>query len=137
MDQGSNFLFGLLLLVAGATALGFVVLLVFRVVRPSNPGGAKDLIYECGEPTIGPGRIQFDLRFYVLALVFVLFDVEIALLYPWAVVLKDLQIAGLLEMFFFFGLLVVGYIYLLRNGYLDWVRSVGKQTTDQQHSETG
>ena len=67
--------------------------------------------------------MQFDLRFYVVALVFLIFDIEIALFYPWAVVYKDAGITGLWDMLFFFAVLVVGYLYLWRFGYLDWVRS--------------
>lgn len=64
----------------------FVTLLVGRFVRPSNPNAEKDAIYECGEPTIGSSFVQFDLRFYVVALLFIIFDVEVAFFFPWATI---------------------------------------------------
>src|SRR5262249_35565236 len=69
-----------------AVGVGFILvhLLVGKLIRPRKPGGEKDTIYECGEPTIGSAWIQFDLRFYVVALLFVIFDVEVAFFFPWA-----------------------------------------------------
>ncbi len=108
-----------------AVGTGFVMfnLLLGRVIRPRLPNAVKGEIYECGEPAIGPGWVQFDLRFYVVALLFVIFDVEIALLYPWARVFGEYARAAFWDLLFFFGLLVVGYAFLWRFGYLDWVRS--------------
>ena len=105
--------------------------------RPSIPSPEKAAVYECGEPTIGTSWVQFDLRFYIVALVYLIFDVEVALFYPWAVayggagelanslgmtVFQIRQVA-LVDMLFFFGVLLVGFAYLWRFGYLDWVRS--------------
>ncbi len=115
----------------------FVNLAVGALLRPKAPNPEKSAVYECGEPTIGSSWVQFDLRFYIVALVFLVFDVEVALFYPWAVVYGDaaavgkavgmsaLQIrqTGLVDMLFFFGVLLVGFAYLWRFGYLDWVRS--------------
>ena len=106
-------------------------------VRPKVPNPEKSAIYECGEPSIGSSWVQFDLRFYIVALVYLIFDVEVALFYPWAVVYGKAQELGaqigvdpyvirqvaLVDMLFFFGVLVVGFAYLWRFGYLDWVRS--------------
>src|SRR5436305_11428414 len=74
------------LLVFLAVGAGFILvhLLAGKIVRPSKPGAEKQTIYECGEPTIGSAWIQFDLRFYVVALLFVIFDVEVAFFFPWA-----------------------------------------------------
>ncbi len=120
---------------------GFVFVfgsLVFgHFVRPHVPNAEKAACYECGEPSIGSSWVQFDLRFYIVALVFLIFDVEVALFYPWAVafgkaaaIAKDLgmdpfdiRLVGLVDMLFFFGVLMVGFAYLWRFGYLDWVRS--------------
>lgn len=102
-------------------------LLVGGLVRRRISHKVKGEAYECGEPAIGPSWVQFDLRFYVVALVFIIFDVEIALFYPWAVVYKSAGVAGLLDMLFFFGVLVVGFLYLWRFGYLEWVRSTSGQ----------
>lgn len=124
MPEETRFVIGGLLFVAAGVALGLGALLFGKLLRPHRPGGLKSEIYECGEPTVGPAWVQFDLRFYVVALLFVLFDVEIAMLYPWAVVFSDLRAAAYFwEMLFFFGLLVIGYLYLLKFDYLDWVRS--------------
>lgn len=112
----------MLFLVAGILmVLGALVAGMF--VRPKIDHPEKGEPYECGEPAIGSSWVQFDLRFYVVALVFVIFDVEIALLYPWAVVYKSAGLAGLWDMLFFFGVLVVGFVYLWKSGYLEWVRS--------------
>ena len=117
----------------------FANLAVGAFARPKLPNPDKLAVYECGEPAIGSGWVQFDLRFYIVALVFLVFDVEVALLYPWAVVYGDaarlaaalghgltataVRAAALVDMLFFFGVLLVGFAYLWRFGYLDWVRS--------------
>lgn len=77
-----------LLLIFIGTGVGFLAvnLMVGKLVRPNRPSAEKDTIYECGEPTIGSSWIQFDLRFYVVALLFVIFDVEMAFFFPWATV---------------------------------------------------
>jgi NADH-quinone oxidoreductase subunit A len=101
------------------------------------PNPEKSAIYECGEPSIGTSWVQFDLRFYIVALVYLIFDVEVALFYPWAVIYGAAAAMGadlgmtafqvrqvaIVDMLFFFGVLLVGFAYLWRFGYLDWVRS--------------
>jgi NADH-quinone oxidoreductase subunit A len=118
-------------------AFVMVNLAVGSLFRPKAPNPEKSAVYECGEPTIGSSWVQFDLRFYIVALVFLVFDVEIALFYPWAVAYGDAAAIGkrlgmslfavretaLVDMLFFFGVLLVGFAYLWRFGYLDWVRS--------------
>lgn len=122
-----------------AFGAGFVLLnlLMGSLARPRNPNAEKSANYECGEPSLGSSWIQFDLRFYIVALVFLVFDVEVALFYPWAVAWGDAAALGqsigmsvyeirsvaLVDMLFFFGILLVGFAYLWRFGYLDWVRS--------------
>ncbi len=122
-----------------AFGAGFVMLnlAVGQLVRPKAPNAEKAAIYECGEPSIGTSWVQFDLRFYIIALVYLVFDVEVALFYPWAVAYGKAEDLGqaigidpfvirqvaLVDMLFFFGVLVVGFAYLWRFGYLDWVRS--------------
>ena len=129
MADSAYFVVGILIFLFAGISIGVGTLFLGRLIRPYNPDGLKSEIYECGEPSIGPAWVQFDLRFYVVALLFVVFDVEIAMLYPWAVVYNDLILQGIgpaafFEMIFFFGLLVIGYLYLWRFGYLDWVRSL-------------
>src|SRR5216683_1756548 len=88
----------LLLFVAVGAAFAFVHLMLGKLIRPAKPNPEKGTIYECGEPTIGSAWIQFDLRFYVVALLFVIFDVEVAFFFPWAVVFgKANQLANLEE----------------------------------------
>src|SRR3954463_2827900 len=107
------------------------------LARPHVPNPEKAAVYECGEPTIGNSWVQFDLRFYIVALVYLIFDVEVALFYPWAVAYGaagrlgqaigmsafEIRQVALVDMLFFFGVLLVGFAYLWRFGYLDWVRS--------------
>src|SRR5881398_1689079 len=115
----------------------FANLILGYFARPQIPNAEKLTVYECGEPTIGNSWVQFDLRFYIVALVYLIFDVEVALFYPWAVAYGNAaklgeslgmtvsQIRGvaIVDMLFFFGVLLVGFAYLWRFGYLDWVRS--------------
>jgi NADH-quinone oxidoreductase subunit A len=137
-EGGTDLLQGLALFALVALLLGFGALLFGKLLRPHVRNADKDAAYECGEVPVGPGWVQFDLRFYVVALVFLVFDVEIALFYPWAVVfgggtgpvatweaLRPMRWAALWDMLFFFGVVVVGFVYLWRFGYLDWVRMMG------------
>jgi len=105
--------------------LGFVLvnLLVGSIVRPKLPNAEKDAIYECGEPTIGSSWVQFDLRFYIVALFYLVFDVEVALIYPWAVVFRQMPTQAIVLGAPFLALIVVGYAYEWYSGSLDWVRS--------------
>lgn len=105
--------------------LGFVFLnlLVGKLVRPSLPNHEKAAIYECGEPTIGENWVQFDLRFYIVALFYLIFDVELALIYPWAVVYREFPTEALVVGAPFLGVIIVGYAYEWYSGSLDWVRS--------------
>lgn len=98
-------------------------LIASALLRPSNPHPEKDAIYECGEPTIGTSWVQFDLRFYIVALFYLVFDVEVVLIYPWAVIFRDFPLEALALGLPFIGILVVGYVYEWHTGSLDWVRS--------------
>ncbi len=117
---------GLLIFATAGGLIVFGALVLGLLLRRQRPNPDKGATYECGEETIGPSWVQFDLRFYVVALVFIIFDVEIALFYPWAVIYKSAGVAALWDMLFFFGVLVVGFVYLWRYGYLDWVRAVSR-----------
>jgi len=81
----------------------------------------KSTTYECGEPTFGSAFVRFDIRFYVLALVFVIFDVEVLFLFPWAVVLKDMGMLALVEAAVFIVVLGVGLAYVWKKGDIDWI----------------
>lgn len=82
---------------------------------------AKDSVYECGMETIGDTNVQFNLNYYLFAMLFVIFDVEAALLYPWAVAFDSLGVAGLVAVLSFLTILFLGFIYALRKGALKWV----------------
>lgn len=126
-NSGIELVQGMTIFVIAGAAMAAGALLFGKLLRPSLPNAEKSVAYECGEPAIGTSWVQFDLRFYVVALVFLVFDVEIALFYPWAVVYGSgdhpVKVAALYDMLFFFGVLVVGFLYLWRFGYLDWVRA--------------
>ncbi|MCG8407311.1 MAG: NADH-quinone oxidoreductase subunit A [Phycisphaerales bacterium] len=123
MPEGQDLVIGLLIFTLAAIAMALVALVFGKLLRTTLPHPAKDAPYECGEPAIGSSWVQFDLRFYVVALVFLIFDIEIALFYPWAVVYREAGVGALWDMLFFFAVLVVGFLYLWRFGYLDWVRA--------------
>ena len=128
---------GIVMFVIGGTAFVLVSLTVGKIFRPRRPGQLKGEVYECGEPTVGQGQVQFDLRFYVVAMLFVIFDVEIALLYPWARVFRQFPAAAFWDLAFFVGLLLVGYAFAWRFGYLDWTRPrpTGQADDDAQTPE--
>src|ERR1700752_3778062 len=96
-------------------------LLTNKLLRPKNPNPLKLSAYECGEDPIGSAWVKFNVRYYVVALIFILFDVEILFLFPWAMVLKPMGWFALVEMFTFIGILLVGYIYVWAHVDLDWV----------------
>jgi len=113
--------FGLaLLMVGGLLALG-------SLLRPHNPEASKLTTYECGEPPTGTAWMNFNIRFYLVALVFVIFDVEIAFIYPVAVVFKDwvnngLGLFALAEIAVFIGILLVGLVYVWAKGDFEWLK---------------
>ena len=110
-----------------AAAVVFVMsaLIVGRLVRPNLPNRDKLAIYECGEPAVGDSWVQFDLRFYIVALFYLVFDVEVALIYPWAVVYRQLpdMLPALIVGAPFLAVVIIGYVYEWYAGSLDWVRS--------------
>ena len=101
-------------------------LVTSKILRPNNPNTFKLASYECGEDAIGGPEggawIKFNIRYYVVALIFILFDVEIVFLFPWALVLKQMGWLALGEMFTFLGILLVGYMYVWAMGDLEWAR---------------
>jgi len=106
-------------------AIAFLVvnLLVWKVIRPSRFSEEKLTTYECGENPVGSAWIQFNIRFYVFALIFIIFDVEAVFLLPWAVVFRELGVLAWLEGLVFIGILVVALAYVWRKGDLEWVRA--------------
>lgn len=105
-----------------AAAFPAVTLLIFKLIRPdSRPVGAKLKPYECGVPPEGDARGRYSVRFYIVAILFVIFDVETIFLFPWAVKFAELGLYGLLAMFVFLGILLIGYIWLYKKKALEWV----------------
>lgn len=104
-------------------AFVLVNLLIGAVVRPNTPDPEKKSIYECGEPSVGSSWVQFDIRFYVVALFYLIFDVEVALIWPIAVVYRQEAGPAFIIASIFVGLIIVGYIYEWYSGSLDWIRS--------------
>ena len=103
-----------------AAAFGLVTILLGIVLRPSRPYRAKLLPYESGSPLFHDARVQFPMRYYIIAMLFVIFDIEIVFMFPWAVVFKKLGLLGLIEMGIFIAILVVGFWYAWKKGALDW-----------------
>jgi NADH-quinone oxidoreductase subunit A len=93
-----------------------------KLLRPSKDEQFKSIPYECGEQPVGSPWVKFNIRFYVVALIFVIFDVEVILLYPWAVAYKSLGLFAFVEMAIFLSLLFLGLAYVWKRGDLDWVK---------------
>ncbi|HXB56357.1 MAG TPA: NADH-quinone oxidoreductase subunit A [Vicinamibacteria bacterium] len=98
-------------------------LVLWWAIRPSRFSEEKLTTYECGENPSGPAWIQFNIRFYVFALIFIIFDVEAVFLLPWAVVFRELGLLAYVEGLVFIGILVVALAYVWRKGDLEWVRA--------------
>ena len=111
---------GILIMIGLGTAFATVMILLSSFLGPHNPTPEKLAPYECGMPPVGDARERQSVKFYLVAMIFLLFDIEVAFLYPWAMALRDLQWAGYLQVLLFMALLLAGYIYVWRKGVLDW-----------------
>ena len=109
-------------LILSAVALGFALftLGVSQLLGRPRPNAAKNSVYECGVPPIGTARERFPIKFYLVCMLFILFDVDAAFLYPWALIFKSLGLFGLIEMVVFMVLLGGGFAYAWKVGALDW-----------------
>ncbi len=103
-------------------AIGFVLstMVATHLLGPSRKSKAKLETFECGIEPQGNSRMPFSIKYFLIAILFVLFDVEVIFMYPWAVNFKELGMQGLLEMFLFLAILVVGLVYIIRKGALKW-----------------
>lgn len=103
-------------------AVGFAIalLLVAWSIAPQKYSRVKLEPYECGIETVGDARDRYSVRYYLVAMLFVIFDIETVFLFPWAVILDQLALFGLIEMFVFLGILIAGYAYAWRKGALEW-----------------
>src|SRR5205809_4171401 len=97
-----------------------VTLFVARLIRPSSGGEGKLAPYECGVDPDSDARQRYAIRYYVVAILFVIFDVETVFLFPWAIIYSQLRLFGLVEMLVFLGILIVGYVWIIKKGALDW-----------------
>jgi NADH-quinone oxidoreductase subunit A len=111
-----------LIFAAIAVIFPLVTLWIAKLVRPTPPQSAeKVMAYECGITPMSDSRGRYTVRFYVVAILFVIFDVETIFLFPWAVQYRVLGLYGLVEMLVFLGILIIGYIWLWKVGALDWI----------------
>lgn len=120
MDQLFTQYLPLILFIAVAFAIAFVLLAVPFFVAPRNPDPEKVAAYECGFPPFDDARMKFDVRYYLVAILFIIFDLEIAFLFPWAVAFGDIGVFGFWSMMIFLAVLTVGFIYEWNKGALEW-----------------
>jgi NADH-quinone oxidoreductase subunit A len=113
----------ILIMLALGAGFGLGAVLLSRVLGPRRPTPEKLAPYECGVPPVGDARERQSVKFYLVAMIFLLFDIEVAFLYPWAMALRDLRWVGFVQVVVFFGILLAGYVYVWRKGVLDWGQS--------------
>jgi len=109
-----------LLFLIVSTGIGIALLVVGAVLGPTRPGADKLSPYECGFEAFEDARMKFDVRYYLVAILFIVFDLEIAFVFPWAVIFRSLGVFGLVEMGIFLGLLILGFAYVWKKGALEW-----------------
>jgi len=112
--------FSILILIALGAGFGTFSVLISRVLGPRKPTPEKLAAYECGMPPVGDARERQPVKFYLVAMIFLLFDIEVAFLYPWAMALRDLGWVGFVQILLFLAILLGGYVYVWRKGVLDW-----------------
>ena len=110
----------ILIFIGLAAVLGGVLILVPLAIAPSKPDPEKLSTYECGFPAFGDARMKFDVRFYLVAILFIIFALEVAFLFPWAVAFKQLGVFGFWSMMAFLAVLTIGFIYEWKKGALEW-----------------
>ena len=109
-----------LLFILVGLAIGVAPQAIGYFLGPQRPNEAKNSPYECGFEAFEDARMKFDVRYYLVAILFILFDLEIAFLFPWAVALKEVGMAGFVAVVIFLAILVVGFVYEWKKGALDW-----------------
>ena len=115
----ANYLPILLFIIVGLL-VGVVPMLMGWMLGPSRPNSKKNSPYECGFEAFEDSRMKFDVRYYLVAILFIIFDLEIAFLFPWAVVLQEIGMFGFLSMMLFLGILIIGFIYEWNRGAMEW-----------------
>jgi NADH-quinone oxidoreductase subunit A len=112
--------FPVLLFIVFATLVGFALMSAGRLIGPNRPDAEKLSPYECGFPAFGDSRMKFDVRYYLVAILFIMFDLEIAFLFPWAIASGSVGMVGFWTVLVFLAVLTVGFIYEWKKGALDW-----------------
>ena len=115
-----NNYFPIFLFIIVSIAIGALPIIASRILNRGEKNKAKNSAYECGFENFSDARMQFDIRFYLVAILFIIFDLEIAFLFPWAVALEELGTSGLVAMSTFLLILVIGFIYEWKKGALNW-----------------
>ena len=110
----------ILIMIALGAGFALISVVLSNFVGPKKPTPEKEAPYECGMPPVGDARERQSVKFYLVAMIFLLFDIEVAFLYPWAMALRDLGWPGFVQVFLFMLLLLAGYVYVWRKGVLDW-----------------
>ena len=110
----------ILLFLGIATALGLGLMIAPFVLAPAKPDPEKLSAYECGFPAFDDARMKFDVRFYLVSILFIIFDLEVAFLFPWAISLGSIGVYGFWSMVVFLGVLTIGFIYEWKKGALEW-----------------
>ena len=124
----------ILLMIALGAGFALVSVLLSNVLGPRKPTPEKLAPYECGMPAVGDARERQSVKFYLVAMIFLLFDIEVAFLYPWAMALRDLGWNGFVQVVLFMALLLFGYIYVWRKGALDWGNEpIDRSPADQRY----
>ena len=112
--------FPVLLFMVVSAGIGIALIAIGNLLGPRKPSAEKDSPYECGFEAFEDARMKFDVRYYLIAILFIIFDLEIAFVLPWATVFSKLGLYGLMEMAMFLGLLVLGFVYVWKKGALEW-----------------
>ena len=120
MDEMLSEYLPILIFLAIAVALGLLLLLAAAIIAVRNPDSEKVSAYECGFNAFDDARMKFDVRFYLVSILFIIFDLEIAFLFPWAVAFKDLSMSGFWSMMVFLFILTIGFAYEWKKGALEW-----------------
>jgi NADH-quinone oxidoreductase subunit A len=118
--HGDNWIV-ILFMVVIAGFMGMLLLTLNQIVAPAKPNAIKSMPYESGIPDVRPVAPRYTPRFYVVAMLFVVFDLEVVFIYPWAVSFDHLGLFGFVDMLIFLGLLMIGYVYAWKKGALEWV----------------
>jgi NADH-quinone oxidoreductase subunit A len=116
----------ILIMIALGAGFALVSVVLSGLLGPRKPTPEKSAPYECGMPPVGDARERQSVKFYLVAMIFLLFDIEVAFLYPWAMALRDLGWGGFVQVLLFMALLLAGYVYVWRKGALDWGSEKGR-----------